>query len=150
MYYPKRQNRITLLNGLQVDFPNVFIPWDTNEKSFEEKLCCHGFSLVVEKYYSAVNTVIFGEEHCIIGVKFEETISEFGISRDYYGGYDDYIRSYSAYHKAIERLFGKPDQRQKVLGEFEDCIWTIDRKIKIHHYVMERFCLEEHLRISRV
>lgn len=148
MFCHKRNNRIDILKGLQIDEPMIFIPWDMDENTFIDKFKGHGASLVVEKYYFVKGVTVLGESHCNIGVYFDKTIRKVGISRDNYEGYNDYINSFAAFQAVLIKAFGKPSRRERVLNDFEDCEWKISDNITIRHYVMDRFGLEEHLYIE--
>ena len=154
-----------LLLGIQIDNPKVFIPWDISEMDFVELFKCHGIDFVVEKNYYVKNVTLFGENHCNIGVTFEKTIRKIGISRDNCEednslkdkliktpeGCKIYLeKSFKSFQIALEKEFGKPTKRSKNETGFDECEWDIGKKIKIYHYVMDRFGLAEYLWIERI
>ena len=165
MCYQNNCNAEKLLLGIQIDKPEVFIPWDISEIDFVELFKCYSIDFVVEKNYFVKNVTVFGENHCNIGVTFEKTIRKVGISRDNCEednslkdksiktpeDFKTYLeKSFKSFQFALEKEFGKPSKREKVLDEFESCEWDIDNKVKIYHYVMDRFGLAEYLWIERV
>ena len=150
MFYHKRNDRTDILKGIKIDEPKIFIPWDIDEQTFADKFKSNSVSLVAEKYYSVKGVTILGESNCNIGVYFDNKLRKVGISRDNYAGYDDYIKSFKSFQAILIRGFGQPTKCERTLNDFEDCEWKISDSIKIYHYVMDRFGLEEHLYIERV
>ena len=148
MLYHKHSNRTDILKGLQIDEPMIFLPWNIDEKGFIAMFENHNMSLVVEKQFFVRGVTIFGESRCNIGVTFDRTIRKVGISRDNYGGYNSYVKSFAEFQSALVKAFGQPNMREIVLDDFESCEWEISDSIKIYHYVMDRFGLEEHLYIE--
>lgn len=150
MSYRKHNNRTDILKGLLIDTPKIFIPWDIDEKTFADEFKSHGVSQVAEKYYFVRGVTVLGESNCNIGVYFDKTLRKIGISRDNYAGYEDYIKSFKIFQTVLIREFGQPNKRERSLNDFEDCEWKISDNIKIYHYVMDRFGLEEHLYIEHL
>ncbi len=148
MFYHKNNNQTDILKGLQIDEPMIFLPWDIDENGFIDMFKNHNMSLVVEKYYFVRDVTIFDNSHCNIGVTFDKMIRKVGISRNNYEGYDAYVKSFAEFQIALIREFGQPNKLEKALNDFESCEWRISDSIKIYHYVMDRFGLEEHLYIE--
>lgn len=150
MFYHKCNDRTDILKGLQIDEPKIFIPWDIDEKTFAELFKNHGVSMVAEKYYFVKGVTVLGERNCNIGAYFDKTLRKVGISRDNYAGYKDYIESFKTFQNALIREFGQPNKCERTLNDFEDSEWRVSKNIKIYHYVMDRFGLEEYLYIEYI
>ena len=153
MFYRKQYNQAEILKGLQIDEPEIFIPWDINEDNFVDMFKNHNLARNIERYCGVKSITVFGEINCNIVAEFDKTIRKFSISRNYPEGYvfeEDYlIKSFDAFQTALERQFGKPTNRKKTEINFESCEWDIGNKIKIYHYVMDRFGLAEYLFIEK-
>jgi len=150
MFHDKYKNRRNVLAGLQLENPAVFIPWEIEATDllgmFEDK----NISQITENGYWIKEVTVWGEDKCSLGVEFYKTIKKIGISRMNYGAYDNYVKSFEAFQVALIKEFGQPSERERILLDFENCKWKIDGKINIHHYVINRFGLEEHLYIERI
>ena len=134
--------------GLKINRPMVFIPWDIKENEFIEMFKNHNIRKVVEKNYFIEDVDFLNEKNCNMGVAFKETLYEISFSRQNYNGYDGLIKSFENFQISLEKAYGKPNKRKEVLINFESCEWNINKKIKIFHYVIDRFGLEEHLCIE--
>ena len=154
MFYRKSNNPKDILKGLQIDDPKILIPWDINEDDFVDMFKNHNVARNSEKYCGIKNITVFGEINCNIVVEFDKTICKFSVSRNYPERYvfeDDYlIKSFNAFQIAIEKAFGKPTKKSKDETNFKNCEWDIGNKIKIYHFVMDRFGLGEYLRIEKI
>jgi len=163
MYYHNNQcNQENILQGIRIDEPKIFVPWDTSENAFKEMFKTSDMSVVSKGNYFVKDSTIFGERLCNLGFTFEITIRKVGISRSNYEEYHpDYMkslaglktalsRSFAMFQKSLIKEFGEPSRRDKVLDEFESCEWNIGDKIKVYHYVIDRFGLSEYLFIENV
>ena len=154
MFCDKQNNQTDIINGLQIDEPNIFIPWDINENGFVDIFENHNVVRNIEKYCGIKSVTVFGEINCNIIVKFGKTIREFGISRDYHEGYifeDDFLnKSFKNFQTALEKTFGKPTKARKGTDGFVNYVWEIDKTVEIQHYVMDRFGLAEYLYITHI
>jgi len=166
MFYRKHNNQLDILKGVQIDEPNIFVPWDIDENDFTNMFKNHSVYLVVEKNYSVKDVTILGESHCNIGVVFNKTMCKIGVSRDICEednslkdksiktpeDFHAYLKkSFGIFQTALESAFGKPTKREEstTAPNFESCEWDIGNKIKIYHYVMDRFGLAEYLFIEK-
>ena len=164
MFYHKHNNRTNILNGIHIDEPMIFVPWGIDESGFTHMFSNHNISIVVGKNYFVKDVTIFGEQHCNIGVTFDKTMYSLGISRDNcendnslkdksiktLGDFQAYLKkSFEDFQVALEISFGTPDKRAKIMGDFESCEWDIGERIKIHHYIADRFGLAEYLFIEK-
>jgi len=150
MLYLDHNDKANIHEGIQIDEPVMFIPWNTDEETFKEVFKHKNMHCVADKYYSIRGATIFGEGYCNIGITFENTIREVSISREHYDGLDDYVKSFLAYQTSLARRFGEPHKCKQMPNGFAHYEWYFGNSIIIRHYVMERFCLEEHLRIERI
>ena len=116
MFYDKK----TIFDGVQIDNPMIFMPWDMNQESFINMFQNHGVSPVGEKGYFVKNVSIFGESDCNIGVGFDDTMRDVGIARSNYEEYHpDFMKSGKAVKTALIRSY-KAFQKALVSGFLVD------------------------------
>ena len=164
MFYRKQNNQTDILKGLQIDEPKIFIPWNIDENDFVNMFKNYTVARNIERYCGVKNITVFGEINCNIVAGFDKTICKFSISRDHCEednslkdksiktpeDFKIYLeKSFKNFQIALEKSFGKPSKRIKSLDSFESCEWNIGNKIKIYHYVMDRFGLVEYLHIEK-
>jgi len=63
--------------------------------------------------------------------------------------YESLKASFDDFQKHFERSFGEPMTEQSETEEFPAFSWNLNG-VRIIHYVMDRFGLEEHMRIIKV
>ena len=162
MYYHNQCNQANILQGIRIDEPTFFVPWETGENGFIEMFKTSNMSVVSKGNYLLRDSTIFGERLCNLGFTFDITIRKVGISRSNYEEYHPdcmksleglkvaLSKSFAMFQRSLIKEFGEPFRRDKALGEFESCEWNIDDKIKVYHYVIDRFGLSEYLFIENV
>ena len=150
MFYRDQNDKSSILKGVQIDEPMIFVPWDIDEIGFVGMFGNCNVAIVAEKNYMIKGATIWGEHHCNIGVVFDKRICKISVSRDNYEGYDDYVKSFEGFQAALTRNFGQATKHEKSFADFKNSIWEISQSITIRHYIIERFCFEEHLYIEHV
>ena len=154
MFCHKYNNKADIIKGIQIDKPKIFISWDITEQEFLNLFKDHNVRCVVEKMYFVKDITFFGGSNCNMGVDFTKgRCCNIGFSREYYGTGTEkeiYTRSYNSFQNAFEDVFGKPTKRSRDEIGFDNCEWEIGGKIKIYHYIMSRFGLEEHLYVEHM
>ena len=145
MFYQKQNNQATILSGLQIDAPMIFVPWDMTVKDVDGYFINHSLSRVTDNYYTIKDVKLFDTLICNIGFHFDDTLKRIEFFRD---DYSDLQKSYDDFQVVFESKFGKPSKRSISSTNFEDCEWDIANKIKIYHYIMDRFGLAEYLFIE--
>jgi hypothetical protein len=102
---------------------------------------------VIAKDYICVDAKVLRPDFsCSIGFHFKFNIVymwEFFRDREYYQSHDTYD-SYQDFQKVFEEYFGKPTS----IKDDYSCKWIYDT-YEIHHYLYDRFGLEEHLFICQ-
>jgi hypothetical protein len=144
MFYHNHQADI--LKGLQIDEPAVFIPWDTSVNNVEACFPNNPLSCVTDCYYTIKDVRLFSTLTCNIGLHFDNMLKRIGFFRN---DYSDLRKSYNDFQMIFENKFGKPSKRSSDPTTFESYEWDIGNKIKIYHYVMDRFGLAEYLFIEK-
>ena len=165
--------------GFQIDEPDVFIPWDIDEKGLENLLGEFGMNKVKAGHYCISCKSLGGLRH-ELGLHFEEREDEqqseelenfaksigkiikvIGPDRNprregklrelefYRKSYPDLKESFDEFQSYFEKEFGKPTQCKMGKEGFPDYDWRL-KCVRIYHYVYERFGVEEHLRIQKV
>jgi hypothetical protein len=161
-----------------IDKPEVFIPWDIDEKGLEYLLVNFGLKKVTDGYY-CISCKSFGGLHHELGFHFEKKDDEkesrklenyaksigkilktitpdYNPKRDgklkelefYRKSYPDLKKSFDEFQSYFENEFGKPTQHKTRRSGFYDYEWKLNGVI-IYHYIYDRFGPEEHLRIKK-
>ena len=132
--------------GFWIDEPNIFVPWNISEQELETLLGKQGLKRVTDGYYTIACTTPGGQKH-LLGFHFRPQkggrLRELEFFRD---AYADLKKSYEDFQKHFEGEFGPPNSAEKSEDSFDRYVWRLG-KIKIEHYVLDRFGPEEHMRI---
>lgn len=178
---PAGERRLPKMNiniGFQIDQPNVFVPWDIDQKGLIELLRGHEVQKVAEGYYS-ISCISLEGLHHKLGFHFEikpdaKKIEEFEKLIDSIGtrirkvgpafnskregklreleffreAYPILRESYDDFQSHFEKTFGKPFCTENKDSEFRHYEWQF-KDVNIYHYVIDRFGPEEHLRITK-
>lgn len=142
-----RNSRTAILKGLQIEDPMVFISWDISVKDVGGKFKGYPICYVTDSYYTIKGAKLFNTLACNIGLHFENTLKRIEFFRD---NYSDLVKSYNDFQAIFESKFGKPSKWIITSTNFEACEWDIGNKVKICHYVMDRFGLAEYLYIEKI
>lgn len=133
--------------GFKIDSPNVFVPWNIDEKEFLELFKTAELKNVTSGYYTIPCESLNGLKS-LIGFHFEPrkngVLNELEFFRT---NYDDQKKSFDDFQSHFENAFGKPTGSSKGNEGFDNYQWSING-IKIMHYVFDRFGPEEHMRIK--
>jgi len=138
--------RLAILDGIQIDAPNVFIPWDLCESEVRKIFLNYQVSHIVDAYYAIKDVRIFNTLVCNIGLHFDKALSRVEFFRN---DYADLHKSYNEFQKVFIGKFGKPSRRSRASAGFDSCEWDIDNRVKISHFVMDRFGLTEYMFIEK-
>ena len=138
------QNDIQM--GLLISDPEVFVPWSMSEEDVPVLFRNCPVTFVTEGYYVMKGATLFGNLICNIGFHFDNTLRRIEFFRN---EYEDLRKSYDGFQRSIERVFGKPTNQSTDETGFLNCTWRISDDIRVTHYVIERFGLEEHLNIEQ-
>jgi hypothetical protein len=145
MFCHKNNNQTSIIKGLQIDEPRIFVPWDTSEKDVATHFQNYTLSCVTDSYYIINDVRLFENLICNIGLHFDNVLKRIEFFRN---DYSDLHKSYNDFQIIFESKFGKPSKQSSDPTDFENCEWDIGNKIKIYHYVMDRFGLAEYLFIE--
>jgi len=148
MSYPNDSSAaIKILSGIQIEEPEVFIPWDTSASDLAVLFSKYPLTRVTDDYYTIKDVRLLNNLTCNIGLHFDNMLTRVEFFRN---DYSDLDKSYNEFQMIFESKFGKPSKRIRDLANFESCEWDICNRIKIHHYVIDRFGLTEYLYIRRI
>jgi hypothetical protein len=140
---------MNIAQGLKVDNPDVFVPWNIPEDKLEELLGKYGLRHITRGYYAISCETLGGLKH-ELGFHFEPRengqLKELEFFRKIY---ESQIVSYNEFQQYFEKEFGLPTKTMSGIKGFASHEWILDR-IKIIHCVDERFTLEEHMRIIKI
>jgi hypothetical protein len=142
--------------GLQMEKPNILIPWECSEKTLECLLEPYG----PERAHSGFTLpcVLWGGVKQIIGFQFGKD----GQSGNYEGrGFwavhfimespGEFVEDYWTFQKGMEAAFGQPELESgpdPSVYDLPGFRWRL-RHVSIDHWVMERFGPEEHRDFSK-
>jgi hypothetical protein len=136
----------SIIKGLQIDDPKVFLRWNMKTRDIGIRSCNQSISCVTDNYYVIEDAKLFNYTLCCnVGLHFNKRLKSFEFFRS---DYKDLNQSYTDFQAIIVNKFGEPSKRNTNATSFEYCEWELSSKIKIYHYVLNRFGLEEHLTIA--
>lgn len=134
-----------ITKGFQIEKPNIFVPWEIDEKGLIEIFKGDSLKKVTVKYYTASCTSLNGL-NCMLGFHFGPNgrLSELEFFRT---DYSDQQKSFDEFQKHFVEGFGNPTKTSKGSEGFNDFEWRLG-KVQIFHFVYDRFGPEEHMRIK--
>lgn len=145
-----------ITKGYQITKPSIFIPWGTTEQElkslFQPKLKRFGNNLlreVTEGYFTTSCVSFNGIKH-ELGFHFHPRRNGQIAELEFFSAKYDIAKSFPDFQKHFVDEFGLPHTHtQQGTDGFAHHRWNIGH-IKIEHYVIDRFGLEEHLRITNL
>lgn len=141
--------RIDIDKGFQINCPNIFVPWDIDEKTLTELFKGQKLKHVTSGYYTASCTSLDNLK-CMIGFHFEPRskgqLNELEFFRN---EYQDQQKSFDDFQRCFTQSFGEPTIATRGYEGFNNYEWRLDN-IQIVHFVFDRFGPEEHMRIKKL
>jgi len=136
---------IDITNGFQIETPNIFVPWDIDERELKKIFKAGSLKHVTEKYYTTSCTSLNGL-NCMLGFHFQldGELNELEFFRT---DYSDPQKSFDEFQKYFVGSFGNPTKTSKGNEGFNNYEWNLG-KVQIVHFVYDRFGPEEHMRIK--
>lgn len=139
---------MTIDKGFKIDQPDIFVPWDIDEKQLTDLFKGKNLHNVTTGYYVTDSESLDGLK-CKIGFHFEPRkngrLQELEFFRT---NYNDLSKSYKEFQDFFTRKFGKPTKSTPGDEGFEIHQWDL-KGVNIGHFVIDRFGPEEHMRIKR-
>jgi len=145
-----------ILKGIWLDSPNILLSWDTNDADFHELFKDFEVHTVVIGGYCVDNVIFFGEERCHMGIGVDRRIHDIDFSRDIYNNikdndFSDLFQRFFAFQEKLKSEFGMPikvynSRKHGYLG----CDWSFKGKVKLSHYLLDRFGWGEHVCFEHV
>lgn len=140
---------MTIDKGFKIDQPDIFVPWDIDEKQLTDLFKGQKLINITTGYYTTDSESLDGLK-CKLGFHFEPRkngrLNELEFFRT---NYDDLSKSYEEFQKHFVGQFGKPTKTSLGDEGFEIHHWDFDG-VNIMHFIIDRFGPEEHMRIKRV
>ena len=134
-----------IIDGLKIDEPSVFIPWELSVEMLSTNMYEYQLSRVSNNYYTLRGARLFNALICNIGLHFNNVLKKIEFFRD---DYSDLHKSFHDFQRVFENVFGKPIMKERVSDSFNSYEWVVGNKVKIRHYVIDRFGLTEYLYIE--
>lgn len=136
--------------GFQIESPEVFVSWNINAEELKALLMGYGLKEVTKEYFTIDCTSLGGLKHKL-GFHFQHQESGgLEILEFFRDSYPDYNQSFSEFQRCFEDYFGMPSEEYPINDEgFPSYEWKFQGGIKIYHYIMDRFGLEERLFIKK-
>ncbi|HEX8843263.1 MAG TPA: hypothetical protein VF791_01265 [Pyrinomonadaceae bacterium] len=134
--------------GFQIEVPEVFVRWGISEADLRGLLDAYGLRHVTHGYYTLSCVSLGGMSH-ELGFHFFPRHN--GILRElefFRRSYDNLKASFDEFQSHFEAFFGEPTREQMGSEGFPSYTWEW-KDVRIIHYVIERFGLEEHMRIQK-
>ena len=135
--------------GFQIDRPNIFVPWDIDEKTLKDLFKGQELKHVTTGYYT-INCTSLDSLNCMIGFHFDPRsngrLNELEFFRM---NYDNQQKSFDEFQNAFTNSFGQPSSTTKGNEGFNNYEWRLNN-VQIVHYVFDRFGPEEHMRIKKL
>jgi hypothetical protein len=132
--------------GFKIDDPKIFVSWDTNEKTLKNLFRGQNLKHVTDGYYT-INISCLDGLNCMLGFHFEPIMNGHLKKLEFFRkDYSDRQKSFSEFQNYFESAFGQPTivcQGDDGLNSYE---WHFN-KVKILHYIFDRFGPEEHMEI---
>lgn len=134
---------MSITDGLQIDSPSVFLPWNSLPDDIETIFKDYPINMITSNYYVIKNAQVFESLRCNLGLHYNTYLEKLEFFRD---EYLDYEGSYTEFQKVFEEIFGEPT----IIHSKKSCEWRINNNIKIFHNLMDRFGWEERLFIEKM
>ena len=140
--------RMNLTHGFKIDKPDIFVPWDIDEKALTNLFERYKIKQVTTGYYTA-QCCSLDNLNCMIGFHFEpRTNGKLNELEFFRIKYDDQKKSFDEFQSNFEKEFGQPTRYSMGTEGYNNYTWQIGN-VQILHYIFDRFGLEEHMRIKR-
>jgi hypothetical protein len=138
-----------ILNGFQIIDPKIFVPWNIDEKRLIDLFKDRNLKQITIGYFTADCTSLKGLK-CTIGFHFEpRSNGSLNMLEFFRTDCDDQIISFNEFQYKFEQTFGKPTKISRGYQGFNNYDWILST-IKISHYVIYRFGVEEHMTIKKM
>jgi hypothetical protein len=137
-----------LVEGFQIERPDVFIPWGAPEAQFPQLFDRLQLRRVAPGYFATRCVSLGGLSH-ELGFLFiprgQGVLAELEFSRT---SFRELEKSFAAFQRHLEATFGAPMVSTPGEKGYPSHAWRF-AGADVVHYVADRFGLEEHVRIKR-
>lgn len=134
--------------GFQIEAPDVFVPWGIYESDLRGLLGSHGLRHVTHGYYTLSCVSLGGLAHELGFHLYPRSSGMLNELEFFRRSYENQKASFDEFQKHFEISFGKPTKEQMGTEGFPSYLWNLEGA-RIVHYVIDRFGLEEHMRIQK-
>jgi hypothetical protein len=135
--------------GFQISDPKIFVPWDIDEKMLIDLFKDQNLKQITTGYFTAECTSLKGLK-CMIGFHINPPSNGSLYMLEFFRtNYEDQIKSFNEFQYNFEQTFGKPTKISNGYEGFNNYEWILSG-IKISHYVIYRFGIEEHMTIKKM
>src|SRR4030095_4599850 len=138
-----------ITKGFQLDTPDIFVPWDIDERALDDLFKEHSLRQVTAGYYTTSCTSLNGL-NCMLGFHFNPRHDGYLAGLEFFRkDYGDKQKSFDDFQRHFEIAFGPPQSITRGDEGFDQFEWKIN-DVQIVHYMFDRFGLEEHMRIRKL
>ena len=133
--------------GFLIHSPAIRVPWGISETEITYLFKGHSLRAITKGYYTLPCEPL-SDLYCSLGFHFRPTnqLNELEFFRT---DYPDQKKCFDDFQSSFEETFGSPTKTEESPAGFPQYTWTLTG-IEIVHFIVYRFCLEEHMRIRKI
>lgn len=136
-----------ILRGFQIEVPDVFVPWGISESDLRSLLSDYGLRRSYDGCYAISCVSLGGLEH-ELGFHFFPRAGGILTALELFHPSETFEVYFEEFQQHFEACFGKPTTEQRGEEVFPSCKWDL-KGVYIHHYLQDRYGLEQHARIEK-
>ena len=138
---------MNIAEGFSIEQPDLFVPWNISEAELRRIFTGNRLCEVTRGYFTTSCVSLGGLSH-ELGFHFHPRAGGVLLELEFFRrAYPDQAASYHEFQRHLESTFGKPTTTTPGSEGFPTHAWKLPR-VRIGHYIFDRFGPEEHVRIE--
>jgi hypothetical protein len=134
--------------GFQIEQPELFVQWDISEPELQHTFAGIPLSHITDGYFTTQCISLGGLSH-ELGFHFYPRVDGRLVEFEFFHTSPrDLTASYQEFQRHLEIAFGKPTVMKPGSEGYPSYTWRF-HAVEVLHFVLERFGLEQHVRIKR-